>query len=41
VQPDGIWYYNVTDSNMDKIIDRHLCNGEPVEELIFHRGPAL
>lgn len=40
VQPDGIWYYNVTDANMDRIIRQHLVGGEPVEELIYHRGPV-
>ncbi len=40
VQPDGIWYYNVTDANMDRIIREHLVGGEPVEELIYHRGPV-
>ncbi|MCF6219162.1 MAG: (2Fe-2S) ferredoxin domain-containing protein [Gammaproteobacteria bacterium] len=38
IQPDGIWYYNVTEDNLDRIIDQHLVNGEPVEQLIYHRG---
>jgi (2Fe-2S) ferredoxin len=38
VQPDGTWYYNVTPSNMDRIIDEHLCNGRPVEDLVFHQA---
>ena len=41
VQPDGVWYYNVTAENMDRIIEQHLVKGQPVEELIFHRGPDL
>ncbi|OIQ93944.1 ferredoxin, 2Fe-2S [mine drainage metagenome] len=40
VQPDGVWYYNVTPENMDRIVDRHLVNGQVVEDLVFHRGPA-
>lgn len=40
VQPDGIWYYNVTPVNLDRIIEQHLKNGQPVEDLIFHRGPT-
>jgi len=40
VQPDGIWYYNATPENMQRIVDRHLVGGEPVEDLIFHRGPG-
>ena len=39
VQPDGIWYYNVTPENMDRIIAEHFVGGRPVEELVFHRGP--
>lgn len=39
VQPDGVWYYNATPENMQRIVDQHLVGGEPVEELIFHRGP--
>lgn len=39
VQPDGIWYYNVTEKNLDRIIQQHLVNGNPVEDLIYHRGP--
>ena len=39
VQPDGIWYYNVTPANMDRIITEHLVGGTPVEDLIYHRGP--
>jgi len=38
VQPDGIWYYNVTDANLDRIVNEHLLGGTPVEDLIFHRG---
>lgn len=40
VQPDGIWYYNVTAHNLDRIIREHLVDGQPVEDLIYHRGPA-
>lgn len=38
VQPDGVWYYNVTDHNIDQIIKEHLINGTPVSNLIFHQG---
>lgn len=38
VQPDGIWYYNVTEANLDRIIQEHLQGNRPVEDLIFHRG---
>ena len=39
IQPDGVWYYNVTDANLDRIIKEHLVGGKPVEDLIYHRGP--
>ena len=39
VQPDGIWYYDVTPENMDRIIGQHLVGGQPVDDLVFHRGP--
>lgn len=38
VQPDGIWYYNVTEQNLDRIIAEHLVGGKPVEDLIYHRS---
>lgn len=41
VQPDGIWYYNVTDANMDRIIREHLVGGKPVEDLIYHRADTV
>ena len=41
IQPDGIWYYNVTEANLDRIIQEHLVEGNPVEELIYHRGPEV
>lgn len=37
VQPDGVWYYNVTDANIDRIIEQHLKHGEVVEDLVFHQ----
>lgn len=38
VQPDGVWYYNVNEANLQRIIDEHLVGGRPVEELIYHQS---
>jgi (2Fe-2S) ferredoxin len=38
VQPDGTWYYGVTDAVMARIIDEHLVGGRPVAEHIFHQS---
>lgn len=40
VQPDGTWYYNVTDANMDRIVRQHLVQGQVVQDLVFHQGPG-
>lgn len=40
VQPDGTWYYNVTDANMDRIVEQHLVGGQVVSDLVFHQGPG-
>lgn len=37
VQPDGVWYYNVTEENVDRIVEQHLKGGEVVADLVFHR----
>jgi (2Fe-2S) ferredoxin len=38
VQPDGVWYYNVSDANIDRIVEQHLKGGAVVEDLVFHRN---
>ncbi|MDF2934724.1 MAG: hypothetical protein K0Q90_97 [Paenibacillaceae bacterium] len=40
VYPDGIWYYNLTTDDAERIVMEHLVNNEPVEELIMHRISA-
>ena len=39
MQPDGIWCYNITPENLQRVVREHLVGGRPVEDLIFHRGP--
>ncbi len=39
VQPDGIWCYNITPENLQRVVREHLVGGRPVADLIFHRGP--
>jgi (2Fe-2S) ferredoxin len=41
IQPDGVWYYNVTEANLDRIISEHLVGGQPVEDLIYHRQGSV
>jgi (2Fe-2S) ferredoxin len=33
VYPQGVWYTYVDSSDVDELIDRHLCDGEVVERL--------
>ena len=37
VYPDGIWYHNVDDALLDRIVEEHLRDGRPVEDAIYHR----
>lgn len=33
VYPEGVWYGNLTDDDVEKIVEQHIMNGVPVEEL--------
>ncbi|MEM7586240.1 MAG: cob(I)yrinic acid a,c-diamide adenosyltransferase [Acidobacteriota bacterium] len=37
VYPDGIWYHHVDKEAAETIHRQHLIEGQPVEDLIFHR----
>lgn len=37
VYPDGVWYYNVAVDNVKRIVEEHLIDGEPVDELVMLR----
>jgi (2Fe-2S) ferredoxin len=36
VHPDGIWYYDINNDKLDRIIDEHLVAGNPVQEWVCH-----
>ena len=38
VYPEAVWYRAVRGENLDRIIEQHLRDGRPVEELVFARG---
>ncbi len=33
VYPEGVWYGNVSEDDVDKIMEKHILGGNPVEEL--------
>jgi (2Fe-2S) ferredoxin len=35
VYPEGIWYGNLTEEDVETIIEQHLENGNPVKELMI------
>jgi (2Fe-2S) ferredoxin len=38
VYPEGVWYREASGPNLDRIIEQHLRDGHPVEDLVFARG---
>ena len=39
VWPDGIWYADVTIVKIERIIDQHIIQQKPVQELIYKTTP--
>lgn len=37
IYPDGVWYRNVTLSDVDEIVEKHLKKGEPVQRLLHFK----
>lgn len=35
VYPEGVWYGNLTEDDIETIIDQHIENGTPVKELMI------
>jgi len=36
VHPEGVWYYDLTEEKLDRIVEEHFKNDKPVKEFIFH-----
>lgn len=37
VYPEGIWYHHVDETLLERIVEEHLKNDQPVEDAIFYR----
>lgn len=39
VYPEGTWYGGLTRENLERVIDQHLGQGKPVEDLVIGENP--
>jgi (2Fe-2S) ferredoxin len=37
VYPEGVWYRDVDETMVDRIVEEHLINDQPVQEIAFHQ----
>ena len=37
VYPDGIWYHDLDEAKLQRIVEEHLRDGKVVDEYVFHR----
>ncbi|MDQ6995798.1 MAG: NAD(P)H-dependent oxidoreductase subunit E [Mariprofundaceae bacterium] len=36
VHPEGVWYYDLDEQKLDRIVEEHFKHGNPIKDLAFH-----